>query len=273
MMKSVLGSAMLCLALVLGGAAPANEHQIDLNEVVQFDLLPGWRTDSGRHMTALRVTLAPGWKTYWRAPGEGGIPARFDWEGSGNLQAVTFHWPVPEVFEDNGMRSVGYTRELVLPIEITPRTPGQLVQMRADLEIGVCEYVCIPVSARLSADLAGAGAPDARITGAMRARPDTPQEAGLRSVSCDVDPIKDGLRLTAHLDLPQLGPNEYTVFELPDQTIWVSEASTSRQGATLRAVTEMVPPNGKPFALDRSSVRITVMAAGRAVEIQGCSAR
>ncbi len=72
--------------------------------------------------------------------------------------------------------------------------------------------------------------------------------------------------------MPQLGRDEIAVFELPDQMIWISEAHSRRTGQTLSATTELVPPSNRPFVLDRSDVRITVLAAGRAVDIWGCSA-
>jgi len=253
-----------------GSAALAGSGGLSADDVADFDILPGWRTETGTYMTALRIRLAPGWKTYWRAPGDGGIPPRFDWDGSRNLGAVRFHWPAPEVFHQNGMRTIAYQGELVLPIELTPRQPGRDVALRAEIELGVCQDICMPVQVRVSADLDGAGSRDARIRGALNARPDTAREAGMAGIDCSVEPISDGLRLTARIELPRIGPEEVAVFELPDQTIWVSEAATRRDGGHLVASADMVPPGNKPFALDRGDVRITVLGAGRAVDIQGC---
>lgn len=269
-MLKKLSSAATCLALLATGAF-AGSGGYSADDVADFQLLPGWRTETGTYMTALRVTLAPGWKTYWRAPGDAGIPPRFDWDGSRNLAAVQFHWPTPDVFHQNGMRTVGYKHELVLPIELTPKQRGKDVTLRANIELGVCEDICMPVSVRVSADLHGAGGPDPRIKAAMKDRPDTPREAGMRDISCAVEPISDGMRLTATIDMPTLGKDEIAVFELPDQSIWVAEASANRTGRTLTASTEMVPPSNAPFMLDRSQVRITVMGAGRAVDILGCT--
>jgi len=257
--------------LATATAALAGSDEVSPGDVADFTVLPGWRTDSGTYMTALRITLAPGWKTYWRAPGEAGIPPQFDWAGSKNLAAVSFHWPTPDVFYQNGMRTVGYKRELILPIELSPKQPGQDIALRARIALGVCRDICMPVSVRVSADLTGSGAVDGRIRGALNDRPDTMREAGLRDIDCTIEPIADGLRLTANIDMPRLGPDEVAVFELPDQSIWVSEAEANRRGRILTAVTEMVPPGNAPFMLDRSKLRITVLGAGRAVDIMGCT--
>src|SRR5690606_16306285 len=134
---------------------------------------------SGTHMAALRVTLASGWKTYWRAPGDAGIPAQFDWSESDNLGAVALHWPTPSVFHQNDMTSVGYHNQVVIPIELTPRRSGGPIALSAQIEMGVCEDICIPVSVRVSAVLpATPTRPDARIRAALADRPMTAREAG-----------------------------------------------------------------------------------------------
>ena len=268
MLKSLLSFA--AGVLMFANMACANYHGFSADDVADFEILPGWRTSSGTHMTALRVVLEPGWKTYWRAPGEAGIPARFDWGGSKNISAVQFHWPTPDVYYQNSMRSVGYEGELILPIEITPRRVGAAIAMRADVEFGVCQDICIPVSIRLAADLNGPGASDNRIKAAIKAGPLSARAAGMSAIACQIDPIADGLRLTAQITMPALGRTEIAVVELPDQSIWISEAAVMRQGKTLTAVAEMVPANNRPFSLNRSQVRITVIGGGRAVDIQGC---
>jgi len=240
----------------------------------QVELLPGWRQADGTHMAALRVSLAPGWHTYWRAPGEAGIPPAFDWSGSTNLAAVRFHWPVPEVFDDNGMVTLGYERELILPIEVVPEDPSADVTLDAHLDMGVCHDICMPESVEVRAVLPEATTePDRRIAFALDQRPDTAAEAGLISAHCEVEPISDGLRVTAKLDLPEVGPRELAVIEAPDRAIWVSEAVTRRAEGMLTASADLVPPNSQPFDLDTRSLRLSVLSKdGRAVDIAGCDA-
>lgn len=241
-------------------------------DAAQITVLPGWRTERGTHMAALKVTLAPGWKTYWRSPGEAGIPPRFGWEGSENLASVAFHWPRPEVYVLNGMRSIGYYDELILPMEFTPNDTGKPIRLNAEIEIGVCHDICVPLKAYITADLPTGGRRDTAIINALRDMPTTGQAARVRSISCNVEPIRDGLRLTAQIKMAPLGGNEVTVFELADQSIWVSESEGHREGQSLVAASDLVPSSGQPFALDRSSVRITVLGQGRAVELMGCPA-
>jgi DsbC/DsbD-like thiol-disulfide interchange protein len=260
-----LAGSLILLALPLAAQDPA--------DLATAHLRPGWRLEGGAHMAALDLALAPGWKTYWRAPGDAGIPPVFDWDGSRNIGAMRLHWPSPEVFDLNGMRSIGYAERLVLPIEVTPADPGQPVDLRLRVDLGICDTVCVPATLRIEGRLEGEGAQDGVIADALAARPLSPEEAGLARHGCAVEPITDGLRLTAHLDLPPLNAApEAVVFETDDPTIWVSEAMADRAGGAVTASADLVGTSGKPFALDREGVTITLIAGPRSVQIEGCPA-
>ncbi|WP_347312174.1 protein-disulfide reductase DsbD domain-containing protein [Defluviimonas sp. SAOS-178_SWC] len=255
----------------MSAALPAAAQGLP-SDIVHATLLEGWRTEAGTQMAALRLDLAPGWKTYWRAPGEGGIPPHFDWNGSENVGGVTFHWPKPEVFDLNGLRIIGYLHELVLPIEIRPADANRPVSVTARIDLGVCEEICVPVTVDVAADLGRTAKPDPVILASLGRMPEEGRKAGLSASRCAAEPIRDGLRLTSLLTLPQVGPDEFAVVELADQSIWVSQADTRRSGEDLSATADLVPSDAKPFALDRSTVRITVFGgSGRVVEVQGCT--
>ena len=261
----------LTASLVLLASAQVASAQQLPDELVRAEVIGGWRTPSGTQMAAVRLRMADGWKTYWRAPGEAGIPPQFDWSASENVQAVRLHWPVPEVFDLNGLRTLGYSGELVLPVEITPAAPDGPIVLSGDLDIGVCEEVCVPVSLSVSADLPPASAREPRIEAALTRQPETGDDAGLSLAQCAAEAIRDGLRLTATLMIPNTGAGEFGVIELADASVWVSPASASRDGGRITLVADLVPAEAKPFALDRSDVRITLFGGGRAVDIHGCT--
>jgi DsbC/DsbD-like thiol-disulfide interchange protein len=251
------------LALCLASPALA-QSQADL---VQAGVLTGWEMPNGHYMAALDLQLAPHWKTYWRAPGEAGIPPTFDWAGSTNLKSVQFHWPSPQVIALNGMKSIGYLNELVLPVEVVAQDPTKPVTLALEMDLGICHDICMPAHLTFAATLQGAGAKNARIESALA---DMPQQAA--GATCTIAPIADGLRLQAYLTVPPLGPEETVVFETNDPQVWVAEAQTARQGGVLSSSTDLVPPTGAPFTLDRSTVIVTVLAQGEAVEYRGCAA-
>ena len=146
------------------------------------------------------------------------------------------------------------------------------MRLHAVVDLGVCKDICLPASLDLTADLNGPGAPDATIQKALAAQPKDATKSGLTSIACSVDPIADGLKITATLQLPEQGATETVAFKTGQPNIWVAEAKTTRKGGTLTTVTDMVAPTGAPFALDRSKIKLTVLADSRAVEITGCPA-
>lgn len=260
---------LLALGLILSATlAPSKEP----GSVARLDILPGYRDADGRHIAGLHIQMEPGWKTYWRVPGEGGIPPRFDWSRSRNLAGAAVSWPVPEVFYDYGLRSIGYSGGVVLPVVIQPDASGKHVDFRARIEIGVCKDVCVPVTLTAKANLpATGGQSDPRLTAAINSRPTAPRAAGVRRVDCRIEPIEDGLKLTATMTMPRRKGGEEAVIELADPAVWVSTPSVTRKNTHLIATSELVAPSGQPFSLDRSDIRITILSPGEAVDIRGCS--
>lgn len=235
-------------------------------DMARLGLIEGWR-DGATHMAGLAIDLDPGWKTYWRAPGEAGIPPHFDWSGSRNLVSVRVHWPAPEVFDQGGATSIGYAFGTVLPLEMTPRDPYAPIHVNLSAGIGVCQDICIPIEARLSAELPASRArPDARIAAALGAVPATARS----DVRCEIAAIEDGVRLTAHIQTPPRPGREHAAIELPGAAVWVSTPRAVRHGGTLTATADLVPPRGTALSLDRSALRFTVLSDAGAVEMTGC---
>jgi suppressor for copper-sensitivity B len=104
----------------------------------------------------LQFELQPGWKTYWRSPGDAGLPVTLDWAGSTNLRDAEIAWPVPRRFSLFGLDTFGYEDEVVLPIRAAPADPSKPLGLRLKADYLVCEKVCIPYTARLALDLPAA---------------------------------------------------------------------------------------------------------------------
>lgn len=265
-MRTFLSALSLVVA---AGAATAQAP----SDVAHLELLHGWRQADGTHMAGLRITLEPGWKTYWRAPGDTGIPPAFDWSGSSNLAGARTSFPVPDVYDFNGLRTIGYSNSVVFPLALQPQNAGEPITLHGRVALGVCETICVPFEARITATLVPDETADkTAIRAALSDAPMTPAEAGLGQISCHLEPISDGLRITATFSLPPLGNDEIAIIEPADPSIWVSQVETERRGNSLTARADLVPAHGAPFALDRSSLRFTVLADGRAAEVRGCDA-
>lgn len=264
--------ALAALVALVTLAAPAHAEMLTQDQVLRADLLTGWQEPDGSRIVGLRLDLAPGWKTYWRSPGDTGIPPEFDWTGSSNLKGAAIHWPVPSVFHLNGMQSIGYHDGVVLPIRITPKDPAQPVELRARVDLGVCKDICMPAALELDSLLSGRGAPDPAIRAALADQPKSGAEAGLARIACRVEPAGKGLLLRAEMDLPAAGATETVVFEPGQPGLWIGEATSWREGDRLVAETEVEALAGGSLALDRSTLTVTVLAGAGGVEIRGCPA-
>lgn len=267
--RSLISALALAVATIVPTTAPAS----DTTGLSLVELRPGWRMADGTHMAALHIVLEPGWKTYWRAPGDVGIPPQFDWVGSENIRAVSPNWPTPEVFFEQGMRSIGYRTDVVIPLHLTPARSDGDIQLAGEMQIGICKDICIPANLSFAATLTDeVTRPDPMIAAALTDRPYTAREASVRAVTCSIEPGTDGgLVLHVSIDMPTAGGTEYVVIEADNPHLWVAEPDSHRDGATLHASTRLLHVEGRSFALDRSGLRFTVIGDARAVDIQGCS--
>jgi suppressor for copper-sensitivity B len=121
----------------------------------------------------LEIRLAPGWHTYWRSPGDAGIPPSIDWAGSDNLAHAEIAWPAPQRWSLQGFETAGYENHVVLPIALTLAQPGRPMVLHAAVDYAACANICVPYSAKLELSLpAGAAtpAPQAALIAAASAR-------------------------------------------------------------------------------------------------------
>jgi DsbC/DsbD-like thiol-disulfide interchange protein len=105
------------------------------------------------YLAGVEIALDEGWKTYWRMPGDAGVPPNFDWLGSSNVAAVTVLYPAPRRMSEPAADTVGYKHAVLFPVEVIPRDASQPVRLALALEFGVCREICIPAEARLSLSL------------------------------------------------------------------------------------------------------------------------
>ena len=237
-------------------------------------LVPGWQKPNGNHVFGVEITLAPGWKTYWRAPGGNGIPPHFDWTGSTNVQKARISWPSPQVFDSYGFRTVGYTEHVVFPVEVVPNDPKQPVSMALDLFFGVCEEVCIPANAQSQLALtAGDDATKNMINAALTAQVDTASQAGVTALKCTIRPNASGFDLAVEMRLgADLGATPYAVIETGSDTLIASPTQASASGGVVRLDTAATFYGSDAMVIDRSALRITLFGKNRSVELSGCPA-
>ena len=121
-------------------------------EPFKVSLISGGR-EGGVWQAGILVELEPEWKTYWRMPGDSGIPPQFDWAGSQNSAAIEVGFPVPSRFNDEGGETIGYHDRVVFPVLVKSEKPDAPVSLRLNLFFAVCRDVCIPAKATAQAEL------------------------------------------------------------------------------------------------------------------------
>ena len=128
---------------------------------------------AGRVEAGLQIRLAPGWHTYWRSPGDAGIPPTIDWKGSKNLAEAVTAWPAPRRLSLDGIETNVYEDGVVLPIALRLARPGSPLSLHAEVGYAACKDICVPYHASFALDLpAGPAspAPETILIAAARAR-------------------------------------------------------------------------------------------------------
>lgn len=154
--------ALLLAASSGSGPAFAAESAWETGHKAQARLLSGGAKVEARgldlpedaRLAFVEIVLEPGWKTYWRTPGDaGGLPPSFDWSKSSNLSAAEVLYPAPRRFTDKAGDTLGYEGSLVLPVVLQPKRADEPIMLVVDLNYGICKDVCIPVDAVLSLEI------------------------------------------------------------------------------------------------------------------------
>ena len=101
----------------------------------------------------LYFKLDPGWKIYWKYPGKAGYPPNIDWSKSKNIKDLEILWPKPEKFKILGMESVGYSKEVILPIKLILENNNEELIVNFDVDYLTCKKICIPFNDNLKLNI------------------------------------------------------------------------------------------------------------------------
>jgi DsbC/DsbD-like thiol-disulfide interchange protein len=178
MLLIMVGAAGRDAARAADNAASASVWDGDARSAAR--VIAGARpADRGAPLRAgIEIRLTPGWHTYWRYPGDAGVPPRFDFAGSQNLKSVEVRWPAPRRLSEAGLDTIGYDRDLILPLRVTPQNPGKPVVLRVKLDYAVCEKLCVLAQAKGELALAGGPASQDAALAAAEARVPRAAELG-----------------------------------------------------------------------------------------------
>ena len=153
----VLGMVFVCCANAIPLQAQEGASHWVRGDAASVRLVSAETGTSGRDTVhlGLEFMLDPGWKTYWRSPGDAGLPLQLQWVEQKNLSVATFRWPAPTRFTVLGTESFGYADHVIFPIDVQLKRPGNPLAVVLQIEYIVCNKICIPESANLELNLLG----------------------------------------------------------------------------------------------------------------------
>jgi DsbC/DsbD-like thiol-disulfide interchange protein len=262
------GLAAAVFVLSVGSQAWAQDSspwQKDGHSAVR--LLAGSRSGAVL-LGGIAFQLQPGWHTYWRTPGDSGVPPRIDFSKSENIEAVTILWPAPAKFADGaGGTSLGYQKQVVLPLRIVAKNADKPVTLRADINYAVCEKLCIPVEA--SAELAFTSVASTEDSALSAALDTVPKPATIGDPNpLTIRDVKREGKIGVLVDVAAPDSAEVNLFvegPTPDWALPVPKLLEHGPPGVKRFAFDLdgLPPGGNP---DGAALKLTLVGGERAYE-------
>ncbi len=214
----------------------------------------------------VEIKLQPGWKTYWRYPGDSGVPPRFDFAGSDNVLRAKVLYPAPHLFTDETGNALGYKTNVVFPVQVTPKQVGKPVTLRLKLDYAVCEKLCIPAEGRAELTFgAGDGANDAAL---MAAEARVPQPATAAEAKLTARRVTNAAKPL--VDVSVVTDKAIAVFVEGPSAEWALPIPVPAQGAPAGVRHFGFELDGLPPGVDPKSpfeLTFTVIEGDRAIEV------
>jgi DsbC/DsbD-like thiol-disulfide interchange protein len=267
---ALAGAATLWIGSLPVLAADASAWDEDARAGTRLIAGDGTKTSvDGALRAGIDIKLARGWKTYWRYPGDSGVPPHFDFAGSSNLKSVSVLWPAPHRFTDGGGQSIGYKDRVIFPLRIVPQDASKPVTLRARLEFGICEKLCVPVQSK--AELTLARVASAHDSDLAAAEAQVPAAATLgESKDLTIVAVRRATGAKPQVTVDVKGPDTLDLFvegPTPDWALPLPMPTTGAPAGTRRFTFELdgLPPGAKA---DGATLTLTAVAGARAIEVK-----
>lgn len=161
----------------------------------------------------LQIEPKDGWITYWREPGEAGIPPQITPDPASGAALTTMAYPVPKLIENGDITDIGYDHAVSLPFQLKATDPAAGGKIDLTAFIGVCQNICIPFEAKFSIERGNAGDDDREERRLLEEARETLPEAtsdDFKVIDFHITP--DKTMLGVQLQLPENAPKETEIF-------------------------------------------------------------
>ena len=265
---SVVGAGLVALAALAEPAHAADASAWDGSQRAAVRLIAGAaRTVGGTtvYRAGIEIKLAPGWKTYWRYPGDSGIPPRFDFSRSQNLKSVTVRYPAPQRLADESGTSIGYKHDVVFPLEVVAQDSAKPVTLSLNVDYAVCEKLCVPADGKAELALTGTAGPLEDKLAGSEARVPRPAALGAAKALAIRAVKREGARVLVDVAGPE-GVELFAEGPMPDWALPVPAAVAGAPEGLKRFAFELdgLPPGAKP---EGATLRLTAVGGDQAIEV------
>jgi DsbC/DsbD-like thiol-disulfide interchange protein len=261
-----------CVIAALTGTAARAADESPWNEDVRsaIRLIAGSnKADDAVLRAGIEVKLRPGWKTYWRYPGDSGVPPHFDFSGSENLKKADVLYPAPHRFADETGQSLGYKDTVIFPVVVSPQQAGKPVRLRVKVDYAVCEKLCVPVEGRAELTLVTG---DSRHNPALTtAEARVPKHVTAAQLGLTVTRTNVGAKPTVTVDLGAPAGKSVELFVEGPTPQWALPIPKPAKSAPPGRAQFSFELDGLPPGVDPKSptdLIFTVVTGDRAVEVK-----
>jgi DsbC/DsbD-like thiol-disulfide interchange protein len=268
------GAIGICAASLIAAsnAAAADASRWDGDARSAVRLIAGSSPpDGGPIRAGVEIRLKSGWHTYWRYPGDAGVPPRFDFSQSQNLKSVEVRWPAPQRIPEQGLVAIGYTGDVILPLAIVPQIRGEPVKLHLKLDYAVCEKLCVPAEGKAELVLtAGASSHETALAAAEARVPKlTALGEGSALIVRSVRREDTGRRPRLIVDVAVSPAGEIALFAEGPTADWALPVPAAVDGAPKGLQRFAFELDGAPpgASYDGARIALTAVAGDAAIEV------
>lgn len=268
-MKRSLAAILLLISAVQPYAAQAEDASPWSQSMrSRIRLIAGSNAEGATMRAGVEISLNDGWHTYWRYPGDSGVPPKFDFTGSDNVRDVQVSWPAPLAFNDETGTSIGYKGGVIFPLRITPRDQSKPVTLRLKLDYAVCEKLCVPEDAKTSLAISRSASAFDPALRASEAR--VPKEMSAAEVGLTAKRVTTGTKPLVFVDVAAPGNTPMEIFAEGPTPQWSLPIPKPAQGAPkdrrhFGFELDGLPPGADPKG--KYSLTYTIVSGDRAIEV------
>lgn len=246
-------------------AADASDWAMDIRSAVRL-IAASTPANATQYVAAVEIRMDPGWHTYWRYPGESGVPPKFDFSDSENVREARVLYPAPRGFTDEAGIFIGYRDQVIFPVEIMPRDARKPVSLKLGLFYAVCDKLCVPASGHVALTLMPGQASGfgERIAAAQAS---VPKQVTAKDAGLSLKRITGGSKPMVAVDVANVEVRE--IFVEGPNADWALPIPKPVQGSPTGHQQFSFALDGMPPGVDpkgRLDLTLTIIGRGRAIE-------